>query len=868
MECTFRQPGMLMVPDHGALIIQQEKHDGRNELWATNLSGKWRMKIGAAVMGPRRIGQTRMGLAVLNGISPGINLITEPDGVTLLNAPIRIPFPNLDDGGAKSRYINFRVANGKNWLMTYDGAILYEVENGKMVVQRKILEGYAVSDIVADVEGNYWISTLKGGIFMVPSMELNLLSTAESPLGSRSVSCISNGLKGEMIAGGASGIVARISEKNGAMNAAYPVGEGGLVQSVGVLPQHEIMLAGVFYLNACHREQENFITQAIVGSPKQILVLEDGSLLTGGAAGFGILPSMEGLNTFGVPEGGIRERRNMHGLALEALGAEFWMLDSIRVRALVEDGAQHFWVARADGLFRYDRATLTATEVRMDGAPVHAQRLARTADGTIWVALMGGGLHRINLQNGAPTLATEATVPEIRANCLKAEGNRLFLGSSRGLHVYDSAGRLQTAVDRLDGLPSNEVNDLAFTESALWLATSDGIAVLPKSFSGRNTAPPPIQLRGLSVNQRDTSLTASMRLSHDQNNLRFDLGTISYRSRGRFLFRYRLRGLDTAWVALPRGSHEVRFPSLPPGAYMFEASAENEDGVRSAMPATFEFEILPALWQRWWFWPGMAALTVLLASLLIYARFRGLQVRERLKTEKAEAELAKAAADRARRQSQLASLRSQMNPHFMYNMLNTLQSFILTDDKREANRYLGYFSDLMRKSLAFSRKDLILLSEEIALLEIYLKLEALRFGETFNWSLIVGDGVEPTSTELPPLLIQPFVENAIKHGLLHKEGERRLSINFQLDEAAQRVTCSVMDNGVGRKRSGEIQRNDPARRGHDPFAMSASRDRLRLLNEMGQGPVDLEVKDVKDANGQAAGTHILLSFPFSFPDLS
>ncbi|KXK43961.1 MAG: signal transduction histidine kinase [Bacteroidetes bacterium OLB11] len=145
-----------------------------------------------------------------------------------------------------------------------------------------------------------------------------------------------------------------------------------------------------------------------------------------------------------------------------------------------------------------------------------------------------------------------------------------------------------------------------------------------------------------------------------------------------------------------------------------------------------------------------------------------------------------------------------MNPHFMYNTLNSIQALILKQDIKNSNLYLSKFSHLMRKVLDVSGRDEISIQEEIEILELYLSLEKLRFGNDFLYKIIISNEVETQAIFLPPLLLQPFVENAIKHGLLHKKGEKQLII--RLEKETNHILCRIKDNGIGRKHSAEIKK--------------------------------------------------------------
>ncbi|HNN31254.1 MAG TPA: histidine kinase, partial [Chitinophagaceae bacterium] len=220
-------------------------------------------------------------------------------------------------------------------------------------------------------------------------------------------------------------------------------------------------------------------------------------------------------------------------------------------------------------------------------------------------------------------------------------------------------------------------------------------------------------------------------------------------------------------------------------------------------------------------------------------------------------ELKKSKLQEEARQSQLASLKAQMNPHFMFNALNSIQEYILLSDKRLANMYLGKFADLMRLILDQSNKEIISLEEELKILNLYLELEALRFEENFEYIIQKENIEDEAEINIPAMLIQPYVENAIKHGLLHKQGLKKISIHFKLQK--NKLLCVVEDNGIGRKRSGEI--NALRNKKYTSFATGATQKRLELLNQNNPNLIVVNYTDLTLNNTTYIGTKVSIVIP-------
>jgi hypothetical protein len=211
-------------------------------------------------------------------------------------------------------------------------------------------------------------------------------------------------------------------------------------------------------------------------------------------------------------------------------------------------------------------------------------------------------------------------------------------------------------------------------------------------------------------------------------------------------------------------------------------------------------------------------------------------------------------------EEKLTALRSQMNPHFIFNCLNSIQQFILNGQVDNANKYLSQFSRLIRLVLQYSENNFISLEEEINMLKLYLSLEKTRFGDSFEYTIQVDEDLDADEIKIPNLMIQPFVENAIWHGLMHKTGNRKIDISFQLKDD-QFIICEVTDNGIGRKRAGEIKQMKSLDIKHHSRGMQLIKDKIDILKQQFKSDVSIEIDDVKNKNGETSGTSVIIKLP-------
>jgi len=210
-------------------------------------------------------------------------------------------------------------------------------------------------------------------------------------------------------------------------------------------------------------------------------------------------------------------------------------------------------------------------------------------------------------------------------------------------------------------------------------------------------------------------------------------------------------------------------------------------------------------------------------------------------------------------ESRLQSLRLQMNPHFLFNALNSIQQMILANEEIVATKYLSKFSKLLRAILVHSDKETITLKEELEILNLYIELESIRFKDSFSYTISVDDDIETEEVKIPTLLVQPFVENAIWHGLMHKEGTRLLKVEFT--EQGDFVKCIIEDNGIGRQKSAEFKLSAAQDKKYTSKGIAVSKERLKTLKTKDGREGVITIIDLADHNGLPCGTRVEINFP-------
>lgn len=527
--------------------------------------------------------------------------------------------------------------------------------------------------------------------------------------------------------------------------------------------------------------------------------------------------------------------------AAERVGVKSSRVSVERTLALAPDAQGNLWVATISGLRFWRNGQYAPPPFEPPALRYRAQDIAPLASGSMAVSLRSAGVLIRDAQGRFTHLTTrDGLSTDFITRLYPSPDGTLFACSNAGLNwltpLEDGSWRI-VSIDRKDGLPSNHVNDVLVQAGEIWVATDKGITRfrdLPPP-----AAMPPPEMERLLVNNAPMNFLPDMRLGHNQNSLSIRFLSLHYRSEGEIPYRYRLSsGADTAFTYTH--TREVNFAGLAPGAYTFEVQAQNEAGEWSD-PTRWTFRIRAAWWQTSWFWSVL--ITVSSAGLVLWYRSRLLQERREAETSRKISEL------------ESAALRAQMNPHFIFNCLSSIQNFIAANEPDAATRYLARFARLVRLALHGSVDGTHSLREEVEMLENYLALEQLRFPGRFSFHIETDPALDPDAIALPPMLVQPFVENALLHGMSNKTEGGRIGVAFTLQ--GRSLLATVTDNGPGFGSAQSAKTTDPGRKS---LGMMLTQRRLDILAGQ-RGEAAFRHENILDEAGNAAGMKVELRIP-------
>lgn len=441
----------------------------------------------------------------------------------------------------------------------------------------------------------------------------------------------------------------------------------------------------------------------------------------------------------------------------------------------------------------------------------------------VWLCTKGAGIWRYQnglLSNYSRREGLSSTV------CWQAcadQMGRIWIATNNGLNCLDPSTNKNRVFGEAAGLPSGEITQLACLDDILYCGTSHGLVSIPISSLDQPVGLAPIWLKNV---QTKGKWPANGILTANQNEVVFQIDHPSYAGIQPGEIRYRLMGLNSNF--LRNASGEIRYQNLPPGHFRLEVWAG--EAPQMGQPGlVFEFQVLAPFYQKWWF---ITLLALVLGALIwVFIRWQLLRI-QRKAAEKNE-------VNRLLNSYQLSALQAQMNPHFIFNAINSIQQYVLTNQSEAAYRYLTRFSQLIRKVLNKSSEESHSLASEMDIINLYVELEQLRFQKRFEYQLHTDPDADWEEVEIPALLLQPYVENAIWHGLmlLPVEVQGKLSISIVQKDAG--LNIRIEDNGVGRKTAGQQKSED-----HFSKGMSLNKKRIELQNSLqGQHRWAVEVRD-------------------------
>ncbi|MCX7744203.1 MAG: histidine kinase [Flavobacteriales bacterium] len=710
------------------------------------------------------------------------------------------------------------------WVGTNHGIyLLVKMTDGSYYLKRRFLHHIKASFISQDFEGNFWISSLGQGLYMIPYNPVYAISV-KSNTSSNNISALTCDKNGRILIGVDDGNVLEFDGQN--LHVIYQENEKYYIARVTAQLNHSNQ--SIWFL-----KDDGLI---IVKPNKTYIRIKDfifGKAIVESPGGYVWIGGSHALYQFNSTGEKIKEYR---------FG---------RINAVACDQQGNIWFSNEEGLNKLegDKKILKYPASLFQNQWI-SDIQADTLRNIIWVSTFSNGvflisekriIYHLNSKNGL----SSDYINEIIQDSI----GDIWLATKNGINYihFDHHGYPELFhIGSEAGLVTEEVNRLMITDDIIYVGTSDGLSIIEKRNLRFRSVPPRIYISNIAIAEKEQAPASNYRISYTQSRLKIDVVGLSYHTNEPLIYKYIMEGLDSSWSYT--NSPTIHYNSLLPGKYVFKVKAINQDGIQSEQAAVVNFEVSFAYWQTWWFRAFLLFIVLLVLFVSMVVRVRSIKKREEEKTR----------LTRLLGELELTALKAQMNPHFIFNSLGSIQNLINRDKKMEANIYLSKFARLLRMTLDYSDKREIPLADEINMLEHYLSLESLRFVNKFEYIIETAPGLDLYEVKIPPMLLQPFIENSIKHGLLPKKGEARLIVRFKRQNDGT-LYCMVEDNGIGRVQREKLK--EKSQMGHISKGIKITRNRLELLNQIRNKPAEIRITDLYHDTGEAAGTRVEVVIP-------
>ena len=522
------------------------------------------------------------------------------------------------------------------------------------------------------------------------------------------------------------------------------------------------------------------------------------------------------------------------------------------IYCLYKDPDGIVWAGSMASLIRFDPAKDTSERIELNNENYNVECICPGENDDLWLALLGGGVCRYNRVTREKRYYTTSTglSNNTTYSILRDKSGYIWVSTNDGISRIDPASGHIRVFDKSDGLDIVEFNSDAWFvagDGEFYFGGVGGIAgFYPDSIdkleepAGRQK----VMIDGIRVSgevrhfRNNAHKADTVVLRKGENNFQVIFSSADFINSEKTVYRYRLSGVDKGWTETSYRNRNISYSNLKPGGYRLFLQATDSNG-SWAEPKELVIRVQPVFTQTKFFIISVLLIILMLTGLKIWFYIRQVKHRE------------------ARKQDalRLQALQGQMNPHFIFNSLNSINYFISKKDPLSANRYISDFSKVIRSILHNFNSEFITLEKETESIEDYLNIEYLRFGDKFNFEVTVAPGLPSWQIMVSPGLIQPFVENAIWHGVRGLENRKgRISVRFEMN--CNNLLCIIEDDGIGRKRSEEFK-DKHAKKSQ---GISLASERLKIINNLYDTSYGIRISDLYPDKTET-GTRVEIDVP-------
>lgn len=701
------------------------------------------------------------------------------------------------------------------WVCTRTGIIKINLDNHN--IDRTALNNVSVSHVMKDKNGYYWASSNGTGVFVLPPQSNQF--TYKTDLLNFKLKVMDN----QLWLYNNAGTVSIFNESTQSFNPVFKNKTHNSIYDVVKLDLGKIKFEENNNMSQFTYQNQNYYI--LTGGLKEISQLEEGVFASASTGMAGIITDG---NKWLLNGKHSEEYGGFVGSKTRTVAID------LRVKSTsYNQTARVVYFATNSGVY-FATETLQG-EITFQNNKIYASKIA------IW-----NNRVYFYLNNGEIlTLYNKVVAKESVLNSkgpysfFKTQENQMFLcNSSQAFTVDLNKSNIELTALSFEKNTS-EINDITYFKNQYFFSTYNEVTKLigPTSAHKNET---PFYINYIKSKNSIKYSNTKIEFAHNDNDILIDFSVLDFYVKNAQI-EYKINSED--WKLLEGKNRKLALAALNWGEYkiVFKVNGEIQN-------KTVQFVISKPWYAQWWF----IGLCLVSCGVVVYAIYHW-RISESKKQNALLLE--KVNLEKNLRQSMLSSIKSQMNPHFLFNALNTIQSFIVTEDKKNAATYLSKFSKLTRSILNMSERETITLQEELDALLLYLELEKMRFGD-INYSVEIQPNINTHQILIPSMIIQPYVENSIKHGLLHKAGDKNLFIH--ISKTSKDLQIVIEDNGIGRAKSMLINKTKFEK--HQSFATDANLKRIEILNQE-KNKIGIDYEDKMDSEQTAIGTKLTIHIP-------
>jgi ligand-binding sensor domain-containing protein len=719
----------------------------------------------------------------------------------------------------------------KIWLCSEKGLLIYDPLSGKVDTNSRQFPNRSINRFIKDNEGNYWFATVNDGVYF-QAASIPSVYNRESGLSDNNVLVVNVDSNNNLIAGYDNGVVDIINNDKVQHFSITKQDYRNRIRYI--LPASKKMLLvgsdkGLFNLST-----KTGISPGVNNpDPQKAAIITNGNCISG---------SSGGLVKYNL------NNNRLSGFRLFNKDASiYWK----KTTTAVAEGNDHkIWMGTLEGVYY----ALDTTVYPWNKYPVLSN--ARI---TSLSTMSDSGLVIGTHTNGAYVWRNEQLINITEHNGLSSnicrktavdKQNNIWISTNKGLDKITFNNKDSFSIyhfSQSDGLSTNNINDILFYKDKVYLGTSEGIIVIDEN-NAPKPSPPGIYILALNIQDSVIDFPGEVSLDYQQNNIQITYTGVAFADGKDLTYKYVLLGAsgDTVFT----NQTTLNLSTVKPGKYKLIVWAGNKHKQWSKAPAVFIFTVNPPFWKNYWFITICCAIICCLFYLFYRNRINKLNHKQREKVTQVK----KMAT------LEMQALRSQINPHFMFNALNAIQSYYSDHDELSANYYLSSFSSLIRKTLNNAQAHWLAISEDVEILKTYIELEKMRLDNSFDYSIKVDEDIIKHNRLIPAMLLQPYVENAINHGLRNLKGVKgNLTISCKIEGI--HILCKVEDNGIGYAKAKQF---DMRPKNYKSMGMTITQQRIETINQLYNTNITIKITDKCTLDDHLHGTIVEISLPLNF----